>query len=198
MNTITNIDSNALVSLGFLNVGLQDANNSALKAFCFEQAVLIVNDMQPGFEAAKDSLTIYAVRKQVKAAMALNLRIVLVEYDAHEMGHTLPEIMQLVEGYKHLLVASKSICRSLSKDDGSLAILKAIYASGIMTEDFILCGVNSDACIKDTVNGLVQWLPQCRILLPQDACNSVNGKDCSVWHNEFKLIANVVLQMHSG
>lgn len=192
MNTVTNFDSNTLLPFGLLNVSLTEAIGKVLRPFCAEEAVLIVNDMQPGFEAARDIITIFAVSKQIEMAMALNLSIILVEYDAHEMGATLPQITRLLEGYERFSVVSKS------QDDGAAAILKTLCSKAIETQYFILCGVNSDACILDTVQGLVQWLPQCRILLPQDACNSVNGKDCSVWHNEFRRIDNVVLQMHGG
>ncbi|MBK7747647.1 MAG: Isochorismatase family protein [Cyanobacteriota bacterium erpe_2018_sw_39hr_WHONDRS-SW48-000098_B_bin.30] len=192
MNTATNFDSNTLLPFGLLNVSLTEAIGKVLRTFCAEEAVLIVNDMQPGFEAARDIITIFAVSKQIEMAMALNLTIILVEYDAHELGATLPQITRMLEGYEHLSVVSKS------QDNGAAAILKVLCSKAIETQDFILCGVNSDACILDTVKGLVQWLPHCRILLPQDACNSINGKDCSVWHNEFKRIANVVLQMHGG
>lgn len=190
MNAITNTESITTAPFTLLNVSLPVAIGKALRQFCIDDAVLIINDMQPGFAAAKDIITIFAVCQQIEMAMALNLKIIVVEYDAHELGGTLPAIMRLLRDYKRFALASKS------EDDGSVAILKALHDTSGHTQDFILCGVNSDACILDTVNGLVQWMPQCRILIPQDACNSTSGKDCSVWHDEFTRIDNVILQMH--
>ncbi|MBK9205616.1 MAG: hypothetical protein IPL73_24955 [Candidatus Obscuribacter sp.] len=55
MNTATNFDSNTLLPFGLLNVSLTEAIGKVLRTFCAEEAVLIVNDMQPGFEAPEIS-----------------------------------------------------------------------------------------------------------------------------------------------
>jgi hypothetical protein len=155
-----------------------------------DEPVLVINDMQPGFPASADPLTIYAIEEQIRLAMAKNLPILVVEYDAHEMGHTIEQIMRPLKGYKRAVVVSKS------DDDGSAEIFEAVIDNGFWPENFILCGVNSDACIMDTVRGLVARVPSCRITLIQDACNSDNGKDCPVWHKVYPQMTNVTLRLH--
>ncbi|MBL0186258.1 MAG: hypothetical protein IPP97_11030 [Candidatus Obscuribacter sp.] len=63
--------------------------------------------MQPGFEAARDISTIFAVSKQIEMAMALNLTIILVEYDAHEMGQRCQKLRGFSKATSIFSVASK-------------------------------------------------------------------------------------------
>jgi hypothetical protein len=155
-----------------------------------DELVLVVNDMQPGFAASADALTIYAIELQIRLAKAKNLPIIVVEYDAHEMGTTIPQIMRHLEGYARAVVVGKS------DDDGSAEIFEAVIDNGFWPENYILCGVNSDACLLETVRGLIARVPTCRIVLFQDACNAENGKDCPVWHKIYPRMKNVILRLH--
>jgi hypothetical protein len=118
-----------------------------------DELVLVVNDMQPGFAASADALTIYAIELQIRLAKAKNLPIIVVEYDAHEMGTTIPQIMRHLEGYARAVVVGKS------DDDGSAEIFEAVIDNGFWPENYILCGVNSDACLLETVRGLIARVP---------------------------------------
>ncbi len=155
-----------------------------------DEPVLVINDMQPGFPASADPLTIYAIEEQIRLAMAKNLPIIVVEFDAHEIGNTIPQIMRHLTNYKRAVVVSKS------DDDGSAEIFEAVIDNGFWPENFIICGVNSDACVMETVRGLIARVPSCIITLIQDACNSDNGKDCAVWHQVYPQMTNVILRMH--
>ncbi|MBS2011134.1 MAG: isochorismatase family protein [Cyanobacteria bacterium SZAS TMP-1] len=156
-----------------------------------EPPVLVIMDMQPGFPAAQDALTIYAVAEQIRQAREHNLGIIVVEYDPHECGSTLPQIMEHLRGYDRAHVISKGT------DDGSAEIFDATIENGLWPESYIICGVNSDACILKTVAGLVARVPSTRITLVQDACNAENGKDCAVWHDTYPRMPHVVLQLHA-
>lgn len=52
----------------------------------FPGTVLVVIDMQPGYPAALDAVTQWFVKQEVERHCAANLPILLVEFDAHEMG----------------------------------------------------------------------------------------------------------------
>jgi hypothetical protein len=155
-----------------------------------DEPVLVINDMQGGFPASSDALTLFAIEEQIRLAKARNLGILVVEYDAHEMGETHEQLM------RHLREYAKAIVVSKSADDGSAEIFEAVIDNGFWPENFIFCGVNSDSCVMKTIQGLIARVPACRITLLQDACNSDNGKDCPVWHKVFPQMKNVILRLH--
>jgi len=157
-----------------------------------DEPVLVINDMQPGFPASSDALTVYAIEEQIRQAKARNLGIIVVEYDAHEEGETIPQIMRHLKGYAKAIVVSKS------DDDGSAEIFDAVIENGFWPEYFIFCGVNSDSCVMKTIQGLIARVPTCCITLIQDACNSDNGKDCPVWHKVFPQMKNVIVHLHGS
>jgi len=63
---------------------------------------------------------------------------------------------------------------------------------------FRMCGVNSDACLLESIQGLVEKLPKCRITVPQDACNCLTGKNNDVWYEDYPAIAQVTVELHGG
>ena len=158
----------------------------------YDEPVLVIIDMQPGFKASHDALTICAIENQIAAAKSQGLGILVVEYDAHDEGETHRQLMRHLEDYDRTFVVPKST------DDGSEEIFEATIENGLWPEHFIICGVNSDSCLLATVKGLIQRLPTCRITLPQDACNSdCSGKDGPVWQEDYAQMSNVVVQMHA-
>ncbi len=154
--------------------------------------VLVVMDMQPGFPAAQDAITQWFVKQEVTRAREEGRPIIIVEYDPHEMGHTYESIKVLLEGYENTDTITKST------DDGSSEILKCCRDKGFSTLDFRMCGVNSDACLLESIQGLVEKLPQCRITVPQDACNCLTGKNNDVWYEDYPAISQVTVELHGS
>jgi hypothetical protein len=101
-------------------------------------------------------------------------------------------LMRHLDGYARAIVVSKSA------NDGSKEIFEAVIENGFWPEYYTICGVNSDSCVMETVEGLIRRVPSCRITLIQDACNSDNGKDCPVWHKVYPQWTNVILRLHSN
>lgn len=154
--------------------------------------VLVVMDMQPGFKAAQDAITQYFVKQEVTRAREEGRPIIIVEYDPHEMGHTYESITSLIEGYDQADTITKS------GDDGSAEILKCCSDKGFSTLSFRMCGVNSDACLLESIQGLAEKLPGCRIAVPQDACNCLTGKNNDVWYEDYPAIKQVTVELHGG
>lgn len=152
--------------------------------------VLVVIDMQPGYPASQDAITQWFVKQEIARARQANQLILIVEYHAHEMGETYPAIMELVEGYDRAVVVSKD------GDDGSAEILQACAARGFSLHSFRMCGVNSDACVLESVQGLVDKQPGCSITVVQDACNCLTGRANDVWYEDFPAIPNVNVELH--
>lgn len=152
--------------------------------------VLVVIDMQPGFPASQDAVTQWFVKQEIERAIKLNLPILLVDYDSHEMGEIYPEITNLVKGYR--------LCKPVSKHttDGSKVVALACIKHGFSTDKMRFCGVNSDACVLETVQGLINKLPDCHITVVQDACNCLTGKTNDVWDEDFPMLPRVHVELH--
>lgn len=157
------------------------------------ETILVVIDMQPGYPAALAAVTQWFVKQEIQKQMEQNLPVILVEFDAHEMGETLQSLRELLAGYKRLKVVSKS------QNDGSTEVIAACRILTGYDTPFRLrvCGVNSDACVLETVQGLSEKLPLTSIVVPQDACNCLTGKENDVWVEDFPALPNVVVELHA-
>lgn len=154
------------------------------------ETVLVVIDMQPGYKASQDAITQYFVEQEIIRARERNQPIVVVEFDPHEMGHTYPRLLRHIEGYSRAVVITKR------GDDGSKELHEALVRHGFSVYSLRLCGVNSDACVLETIQGFVVRVPSCRVTVPQDACNCLTGKDNDVWYEDYPRIANVTVEYH--
>jgi len=152
--------------------------------------VLVVMDMQPGFTAANDAITGWFVKQEVARAREEGRPIIIVEFDPHEIGHTFESITELIEGYDRGVIITKC------KDDGSTEILAACAKHGFSTLSFRMCGVNSDACLLESIQMMAEKLPECRITVVQDACNCLTGKTNDVWYEDYPAIPQVTVELH--
>jgi len=152
-------------------------------------SVLVVIDMQPGYPASQDAVTQWFVKQEILRQSERNLPVLLVEFDAHEMGETFESIRCLVESYEHGHIIDKR------SSNGSAEILSACRRLQLPSEAFRICGVNSDACVLETVQGLLSAHSTCLITLPQDACNCLTGKSNSIWQY-FQSLARVTVELH--
>lgn len=155
-----------------------------------DETVTVIVDMQPGFEAANDAITIWFIEQEIIRAKNENRPIVAVEFDPHEKGHTHPRLLALLEGYARAVVIDKW------DDDGSARIVEACDRLGVPKSKFRAMGVNSDGCLLKTVTGLTGILPGCRITVVQDASNSTSGRDNPSWTKDFPSLPNVTVEAH--
>lgn len=165
-------------------------------------AVLLVLDMQTGFPAACDAITIWFVKQEILRAIQLDMPIVILEYDVDDLGATHKEIMDLVADYPRAIVIGRAPRRrgqaEHERDNGADEVVEACLGHGFLTEGFRVCGVNSDACVVRTVVGLSSLAPSCRITVVQDACNSTNGRNTHVFQDVFPRMPNVSVVEHGA
>lgn len=178
---------NRVAELGGLSTALSPTLASAVR---IPGTVLVVIDMQPGYPAAQDTLTQWSVKQEILRHREQNLPILLVEFDAHEMGEIFDCLKEAIKGYDCAKIISKR------GDDGSDEILQACLRLGFSTDSLRICGVNSDACVLETVQGLVAKHPTCRITVPQDACNCLTGRSNDVWTEDFPAMPQVTVELH--
>ena len=131
---------------------------------------LIIIDMQPFFDTANDPNTIKEVIKLVKQANKRGSPIIVVEYNDlyEEIEHncTIASIMTEVKKNKHFIIVSKD------RDDGSQEIIQAAKDHGISLKYTQICGVNTGACVRSTVEGLAGCKPNYTFEIVSAACNA--------------------------
>lgn len=156
----------------------------------YPDTTLVVVDMQTRSKAANDSGTIAKVEALIQLAIEKRWAIIFLEIknDFEDYGPTLPQLMEAVENYprKTLLVKPEK--------DGSHLITKACNEASFDTARFILCGVNLDACVVFTANGLAREFPVSEIDIAVQACNSENPFMWDTWaafvaHSQIRLVS---------
>lgn len=114
---------------------------------------LIVIDMQPEtFIAARDDGTVQNVIREINQAKQNGAAVLFVEYQFN--GETDPRLIDAAKG----IGAEKYKVIHKRRDDGSDRIIKALEANGWPKDRLLICGVNTDACVLRTVQGLDEKL----------------------------------------
>ncbi len=133
------------------------------------QYTLVVIDMQQGFPAARDAVLQQNVYQEICAAKASGCAIVFLEFVSvyPDYGTTFRMLAELVNGYARSTVVTKS------DDDGSKQVIEACHQGSYTMKKFRLVGVNIDMCVLATAKGLVAELPQGRVVVVKEACNSM-------------------------
>lgn len=124
---------------------------------------LVVIDMQPRFRASNNPATIEAVLFLMRVAEIFNCPCIVLEAEGYGPSH---------ESILEVAARSQNFAKTLKKrnSDGTLEVFESCQKLGTSPDCFILCGVNSDACVEDLALGLH---PNCQqILVVTDACNS--------------------------
>ncbi len=130
-------------------------------------ATLIVVDMQPIFEASRYPDVVVGVTKQIMIAMKNNWSIIFLEYKGS--GQTHSGLLNLTKGYDRKARIRKT------HDDGSEDIVRTLKRRrDFPVENLVVCGVNTDACVWDTVHGLLNKLPA-NVRLVKEACGTSSG-----------------------
>lgn len=141
---------------------------------------LVVVDMQPFY--TKDASTIANVLREVEAARQGNCNIIFLwvpylsplQEAAFEPTHR--AILDVVKDYDKAHWAEVS---KLSAD-GAYQVLNACRYHGFASKRFRVCGVNTDLCVLDTVNGLLE---RCDAIVEvvKDACNTTSKDRDTAW-----------------
>ena len=140
---------------------------------------LVVIDMQTDFSAARPDWIRQAVLAQINRARDSNMAIVVLEYLSREplrfYGVTHEELIAAARGHSHFTMRAKAV------PDGSECVAAACQAMSVAEEEFVVCGVNTHACVEATVLGLFNLFPTCRIEVVANACNDFQGNNWSAF-----------------
>lgn len=161
-----------------------------LELEAYPDTTLVVVDMQTRSKAANDSATIAKVGALIQLAIKKRWAIVFLEIknEFEDYGPTLPQLLAVVENYPRTTQLVKP------EKDGSHLIAKVCKTASFDTARFILCGVNLDACVVFTANGLAREYPASNIDVAVQACNSENPFMWDTWtafvaHSQIRLVS---------
>jgi len=137
--------------------------------------VLVVVDVQPGFDTAKD--VIDPVCKLVIKAIADGMPIVILEFDPTRFDDTYTQVTDLCKGYNKTLVVTKDM------DDGSEEVISALRNAGYKYPRILLCGVNFEFCVFATAVGLANGLEDTTVVVDTEAVHGpyYDAEDPSYW-----------------
>ncbi len=123
---------------------------------------LVVVDMCPAFDTA--AAVVDAVAVQIDIAMGKGWAIVFVE--SRGKGRTYPQLLQQISGYGRVNESA------LKEDnDGSKEVVLSALQRDFSLHRFRVCGVNTWACVHDTVNGLLELVDFAVVEIVASACN---------------------------
>ncbi len=145
--------------------------------------VLVVVDMQPGYRPDMNTAQVGAVQSLIRMARHEECVIIFLEFlDAR----TLWELLELVQRYDQ-------VTRRVKRDtDGSPEVIE-ICGSYLLLDsldldlddeekpeprkydEFVVCGVNTNCCVRDTATGLACKLFNSRVEVVKEACGSREG-----------------------
>lgn len=120
---------------------------------------LCIVDMQPKFPAAKNVSTVRGVVDLIHNSKQQQAPIVVLEYSG--FGKTHYDIRQALDYYHNATYLIKD------EDDGTNTISGHF---GCLPSQMILCGVNLDACVLRTAQGLLKR--GVRVTVKVNACNT--------------------------
>ncbi len=126
--------------------------------------VLIVIDMQPNFGCSNNPKTLDAVADLINNAKHDNAFIVYAQYMRQGKTHT--NLVKLTNGYINRSFAVAN------RNDKSGAILTRLVKRQVRSDLVKVCGVNTNACVRATVEGLSNELKEWSIQVIKKACNS--------------------------
>jgi nicotinamidase-related amidase len=130
---------------------------------------LILIDLQPIFSAAAKPSVQRACIREIKKAIKDRAPIVFVEFNGYEP--TLPLLTEVVKqaNYKKAYHVVKY------GNDGGYEISQFLTKKHLPKMNMRVGGVNSNFCVKETVQGLKNYIPGANIHVVADACNCAYG-----------------------
>ena len=142
-------------------------------------------DMQPNFRSANRRWLIGRVAREIRAARSAGWGVMFLEYTSgHGSDGTIRGVLLKERTHRRLtdLVADYDDAVTVHKgqDDGSAEVLRAAekwFCEGPGCVRHIdggirVVGVNTEACVASTVNGLSAAMPAMEITVVGGACNS--------------------------
>jgi hypothetical protein len=133
--------------------------------------------MQPDLPASHPDWLRQAVRDLIDQAREGNMAVVVLEYLTYVplrfYGDTYGELIDAARGLVHFAMRAKADL------DGSARVADALKSMDLACKRFIVCGINTHACIEATAVGLATRYPASRIEVAATACNDFRGNDWS-------------------
>ena len=188
------------------NTSLSAETSPALSAE-IGRNILVVVDMQMGFQAALEPWLLDAVEAEVCQANQAMWSIVALEFlcanPLRFYGNTHDRIVRAAQTKAAKTKAAlpqkekaddrqRFFMRAKAQMDGSDRVLDVCMKEDYQPRLFRVCGVKSRACVEATAVGLARRFPQSNVEVLTHACNQDDGNDWSVW-NGFPIMANLRL-----
>jgi nicotinamidase-related amidase len=161
------------------------------------EPILVIVDMQPEFEASSNAETLSEIRKLISFFKHNYFPIIVLEYGNPDIikppsyrlycGTTHEQLMSLLlypQRYCKLVVVEK-YC-----NDGSAFVLETCAEREFSQAHFVLCGVNTDACVSATAHGLAVRRRSSKVSVIAAACHTPASNFS--WSN-FPQRANIVI-----
>ena len=125
---------------------------------------LVIIDMQLHFKAAHNKHVIKNVVKEIEAAITAEMPIFILEYSGN--GDTHETILKALYDYedKHFITKHH--------DSGSLVLMNYLNDKLIDVNEFLVCGVNTCACVSRTIQGLIEKHDKIVTVIDR-ACNCI-------------------------
>lgn len=128
------------------------------------QPTLVIVDMQSEFEAAMNPDVVVGVTQEILKAKEYGSPIILLEYEGCGRSHH--GFLNLLKNYRRKASVKKV------DDDGSTEVIRTIRRRCFNPFHIRVCGVNSDACVQDTVVGLLHKLTHTKVEVVKQACGT--------------------------
>jgi len=128
---------------------------------------LVLVDMQPYFSAANSRRVRDNCKREIEKAMERRAAIIFVEFN--NCGPTVKSLIKMTDDYDRRFFAYKDM------DDGSAEVAEVIHNNKLANKKLKVCGVNTDCCVRSTVQGLSSRLPKADIQVIGNACNTVGN-----------------------
>jgi hypothetical protein len=133
---------------------------------------LVVVDMQPGYKDAIDKATLDAVERQIKLAISRGWAIVLLENEPWRNGATYPQLMKHLKDGRGNWKYRRAFMRVKSTDSGADQVVEACMDFGFPMQYFRVCGVYLDACVEQTVLGILAKIRNASVRCIREAMNT--------------------------
>ncbi len=131
---------------------------------------LAIVDMQWYFGASHKASVIAACKREIRRAMKARAAILFIEYA--NCRSTISSLKKIVRDARY----NRAATIIKNDDDGSPEVITAIEHHKF-PRTLRVCGVNTDACVQATVEGLANDLRRAKIKIIADACNTESGMD---------------------
>lgn len=132
---------------------------------------LVVVDMQPGYRKSMTLGVIDAVELLIREAREADSLVVFLEFCDEP---TLPRLLKQVRAYDQFVQVQEFGC------DGSDEVLAACERGLYDTSAFVVCGVETHACVRDTARELAAQMPGSQVEVVMEACGQESGNE---WHH---------------